>query len=135
MKKQTREQLEEFKRQQEKAEKAAKTQDAPSAAVEGTETWAVGSRKRKKGQEREVIPGLKLKKASTGNSNEDSTPKTKAASQAEKETPETESKPDASSLKSVDEDKNQQSTSNPTKSASPPSAALGLGAYSSDEDD
>lgn len=54
VKKATRDQLDAFRRQQEDAEKAARAQDdggTGGGARPGTETWAAGPRKRKKGKE------------------------------------------------------------------------------------
>ncbi|EGP92223.1 uncharacterized protein MYCGRDRAFT_28186, partial [Zymoseptoria tritici IPO323] len=64
VRKQTREELEAFKRQQQEAEQAAKVMDVlPEPPVE-TSSWTV-SRKRKKGRE-DVLGGVKLRKASSG---------------------------------------------------------------------
>ena len=64
-KKQTSEQLDAFRKQQEEAEKAAKQDDTTAVEPETTESWSVGARKRKKGREKEGIGGVKLRRLST----------------------------------------------------------------------
>ncbi|KAF2771763.1 hypothetical protein EJ03DRAFT_254416, partial [Teratosphaeria nubilosa] len=65
LKKDTKEQLEAFRKRQEEAEKAAKLEEASPAqdVSEGAAPWAVGPKKRKKGKE--GLPGVKFRRTST----------------------------------------------------------------------
>ncbi|OCK80644.1 hypothetical protein K432DRAFT_382005 [Lepidopterella palustris CBS 459.81] len=67
IRKETTEKLDIFRKQREEAEKAAlEDQSGSSAAIIEEEQWiASGSRKRKKGKEREPLLGLKLRKTSS----------------------------------------------------------------------
>ncbi|KAK4506952.1 hypothetical protein PRZ48_000685 [Zasmidium cellare] len=130
VKKQTREELDAFRRQQEEAEKAAKVaggEDA-SEAVDST-SWSVG-KKRKKGREG-LLGGVKLRKASSG---EKASGTVEPAANASPSTPKEEPAKVADAVKGSG-----QPGSPPDKPAVPPKAAsgagLGLAAYSSDEDD
>ncbi|KAK5703321.1 hypothetical protein LTR17_022230 [Elasticomyces elasticus] len=129
VKKETREQLEAFRKQQEEAEKAARLEDGTEDPAT-TETWAVGSRKRKKGREKESIGGLKIRRVSTAEE-KDRPARPVAASNTN----------DGKPTKSLDVDsvKPTGGSAVPTiakASKTVPSAlpGLGLGAYSSDED-
>jgi hypothetical protein len=62
----TKEGLEEFRKQQEEAERAAKEQEGAVSPPTVSESWAVGPRKRKKGKEKDGIGGLKIRRTSTG---------------------------------------------------------------------
>lgn len=140
VKKQTREQLDAFRRQQEEAEQAARGPVEPEAPPT-TESWAV-SRKRKKGRE-DALGGLKLRKASSGAKAmpESSTEQVKAS---EKTAVDPASAPPASPTETLPktapvEDKakalvNAKDAPKPSTSP-PPSLGLALAAYSSDEDD
>jgi len=72
VKRETREQLEAFRRQQEEAEKAVKQEETDTGppAEEGSESWSIGSRKRKKGREKDGIGGVKLRRVSTADERE-----------------------------------------------------------------
>ena len=141
VKKQTVEQLEAFRKQQEDAEKTAR-QDETTDAVESAETWSAGPRKRKKGRET-ILGGVKVRRTSTAEKKSDSPPK--AASTTPQKLEE--------SPKSHDDDhKAAPVAGNETAGSVPPAkvqvqqsagpntppssaAGLGLAAYSSDEDD
>ena len=128
-KKQTSEQLDAFRKQQEEAEKAAKQDDTTAVEPEMTESWSVGARKRKKGREKDGIGGVKLRRSSTVNQpgkavpalagDDDRRPKDHAAETAAQNKPHNDSAGEDAST---------------SKSPSPPAVALGLGDYSSDED-
>lgn len=122
VKKDTKEHLDEFRRQQEEAEKAAREQEGAEEPPQAGESWAAGPRKRKKGKEREGIGGLKIRRTESGEKKGEEGGKKaddkSVANTATKE--ETKAKPDLS-------------TSPPPATASP-ALGLGLGAYSSDED-
>lgn len=126
VKKDTKEHLDEFRRQQEEAEKAAREQEGAEEPTQVGESWAAGPRKRKKGKEREGIGGLKIRRTESGEKKgeeggkkaEEKADDKSVANTATKE--ETKAKPDLS-------------TSPPPVTASP-ALGLGLGAYSSDED-
>ena len=73
LKKETTEQLDVFRKQQEEADKAFLSLEAATTSVGGgipeveQEQWAVSGRKRKKGGDKEVLPGVKKRKLpSTG---------------------------------------------------------------------
>lgn len=65
VKKETKESLEAFRRQQELADKKLGG-DASSADVE-QEQWTTGPRKRKRAKEKEILKGVKLRKSSSTN--------------------------------------------------------------------
>jgi hypothetical protein len=127
----TKEHLEEFRKQQEEAERAAKELETVAPPTVG-ETWSAGPRKRKKGKDKDVIGGLKIRRTSTGDKakeagNAKTKDQTAASSQA---TP-------GIADKSAEKGTGKVSEKPPTStSPSPPvtAAGLGLGAYSSDED-
>jgi len=129
----TKEGLEEFRKQQEEAERVAKEQEGAVSPPTVTESWSVGPRKRKKGKEKDGIGGLKIRRTST-------------SEQAKKleDTPEPSlmTKPDGQAATAKVQEQSstkEQSDKKPASTpppASPPAlaAGLGLGAYSSDED-
>jgi hypothetical protein len=125
VKKETREGLELFRRQQEEAERKALEADNEEAPKEDQVQWAAPGRKRKKGPESSLLKGIKLRKSSSA-TDEKATVDT--AGDKKKGTGDTAgfsaAKPTASS---------------PTALAvAPPSkapAALALGYASSDDDD
>lgn len=161
VKKETREQLDAFRKLQEDAEKKAVAgQDGEDAGDVGTAdaetSWALGPRKRKKGKERGgVLGGIKLRKAESGEFGGDggggakatssSPPKedkdgkdTEASSRtpAESKSPEQAERASSASNK---QDAGKTDTHGPQpvepKSAAQPPPSLGLVAYSSDEED
>lgn len=130
VKKQTAEELDAFRRQQEEAEKAAKAA-GPEDAVESTEStsWSVG-KKRKKGREG-LLGGVKLRKASSGEKTSVTVePDVEASASPPKEE-------HAKVAKGVKRDSQIDGPVNVSVEPSKPPAPLGLGlaAYSSDEDD
>ncbi|KAK4905229.1 hypothetical protein LTR49_025464, partial [Elasticomyces elasticus] len=129
VKKETREQLEAFRKQQEEAEKAARLEDGNEDPA--TETWTVGSRKRKKVREKESIGGLKIRRVSTAEEKDRPARPVAASSNTN----------DGKPAKSLDVNsvKPTEGSAVPTiakasKTIPPTLPALGLGAYSSDED-
>lgn len=64
VKKETREQLELFRRQQEEAERKALEEDNERIPKEDQVQWAAPGRKRKKGPESSLLKGVKLRKSS-----------------------------------------------------------------------
>ena len=123
----TKEGLDEFRKQQEEAERAAKEQEGAVSPPTVTESWSVGPRKRKKGKERDGIGGLKIRRTSTGEQakkvEDTATPDNQTASSKVQEQP-----------FSVKEQSDKKPASTPPVSPPAPAAGLGLGAYSSDED-
>ena len=123
----TKEGLDEFRKQQEEAERAAKEQEGAVSPPTVTESWSVGPRKRKKGKEKDGIGGLKIRRTSTGEQakkvEDTATPDNQTAS----------SKVQEQSF-SVKEQSDKKPASSPPVSPPAPAAGLGLGAYSSDED-
>ena len=134
--KQTREELDAFRRQQEEAEKAADQQDDGQAEV--TESWTAGPRKRKKGRE-STIGGVKIRRTSTvekqaetaviGNGVADD-PGT-ASPRAKDETKGMTATGDTNSVAALESAK----ADTAMKPPSPTAVGLGLAAYSSEEDD
>lgn len=125
----TKEGLEEFRKQQEEAERAAKEQDGAVSPPTVTESWTVGPRKRKKGKEKEAIGGLKIRRTSTGDQAKkiEDTQKSHIAKAEDQE-----ENPSPGLKKPLAQE--QSDPKSPLTSPPPPAAGLGLGAYSSDED-
>ena len=131
VKKDTREQLDAFRKQQEDAEKAAKQAERaeePAAA----ESWTTsGPRKRKKGKDKEGIGGIKVRRTSS----QAAKPEELSTVPAMREPPKHDIKaePPTSSDKAPT---SQQPAKPASVSPAPPIATpgLGLGGYSSDED-
>jgi hypothetical protein len=149
VKKDTRKQLELFRRQREEAEKALLDQgrtEGGNTVAGDDEQWATSTRKRKRVKEPEGFKGIKLRKSSsTGDSTAAPGEKVKDASVAEAGSPVEPQKPDASPS---DETGHHVAQPKPTMPTEPPKSsnkptppaksalALGLGGYSSsDEDD
>ena len=65
IKKETSEQLEAFRKQQEEAERKARAEDDDAGPVPEEEQWTIGKRKRTKGREKEGLKGIKLRRTST----------------------------------------------------------------------
>lgn len=157
VKKETKDQLEAFRKLQEDAEKKAvagqEAEDAGDAATADAETsWALGPRKRKKGKERGgVLGGIKLRKAESGDGGDgakatssippkedkdgkdtEASSRTPAESKAPERTERASSAPKKQDVGETDTQKPQQIEA---KSAAQPPPSLGLVAYSSDEED
>ena len=152
IRKETIEQLDLFRKQQEEAEKATLAEQSISDPPGEEEQWVISERKRKKGKNKEALRVVKLRKSSTS---EQALSASKAASSPEAPPPKR-AKPTAMQVKPVETAK---AVSSPTKvipkqnqqakaqspvkelpSASPQPQhpkplALGLANYSSDEDD
>lgn len=143
VKRETAEQLELFRKQQEETEKAARLAGADEPSNEG-ETWAV--KKRKRGREKETL-GLKLRKSSSTNSHSIETVKEEA--RATTEPPGQEKPRDPAPTPKHTEPKSAgldppavekavaKAAKSPTptvEKSPPPAVALGLAGYSSDED-
>jgi hypothetical protein len=129
----TKEGLEEFRKQQEEAERAAKEQEGAVSPPTVTESWAVGPRKRKKGKEKDGIGGLKIRRtSSTGEQakKDEDTPKP-VTTKPDDQTASPKLQQQQSSIK---EQSDKKPASTPPASPPAPAAGLGLGAYSSDED-
>jgi len=134
-KKHTKEHLEEFRKAQEEAERAAKELDAAAAAPPTvSETWAVGARKRKKGKEKDgIVGGLKIRRTSAGDKAKetvDAKTKDKTADSSRAAPAIADKSAEPSAEKVADKPAASASPSPPPITA----AGLGLGAYSSDED-
>jgi hypothetical protein len=139
IRKDTREQLDSFRKQQEEAEKAALAGEETTPAVEEEQLFTAG-RKRKKGKEKEPLRGVKLRKPST--TSEQPSPALKAAfkPQAEKKEASAASASPVGVFKSKGPNPSGSDKGQKSPSASPPAAAakssiLGLANYSSDEGD
>ncbi|KAI5256690.1 hypothetical protein E4T42_01499 [Aureobasidium subglaciale] len=151
VRKETAEQLEAFRRQQEDTEKASR-EAAPEASNQSeSDTWAFNARKRKRNREKEAIAGIKLRKSSSSMAQmtEDAGATSGAVSDDKKQSPPSpgpapasqsaSAKPVQPPVAAMDEVVSDQVNKAPATvraSASPkPAAALGLAAYSSDDDD
>ncbi|KAL8905419.1 MAG: hypothetical protein Q9207_002659 [Kuettlingeria erythrocarpa] len=153
VKRETTEQLELFRRQQEEADKAAlededtgtvrKGAGSPSLLSSGDSQWVINARKRKRAKDNDTLPGLKLRKSSSASKEQASVsakqpeislntlPSEKYSS---KPTATDTSHRDASLTTAVKPTSPTPTSPSPT-SAQPQVGTLGLGGYSSDEDD
>lgn len=140
-KKDTKEHLEEFRKQQEDAERAAKEQEGAASPPTAGDNWAAGPRKRKKGKEKDGFGGLKIRRTSTGEKAagekivEEKSKYTDESTGQHKTKADGEEVATTNQVKAMAEDKTKQkapASVSPTPPA--PAAGLGLGAYSSDED-
>jgi ATP-dependent Clp protease ATP-binding subunit ClpA len=128
----TKEGLEEFRKQQEEAERAAKEQEGAVSPPTVTESWSVGPRKRKKGNQKDGIGGLKIRRTSTGEQAKKLEDTFKpVATKSDDQTASSKAQEQQSSIK---EQSGEKPASTPSVSPPAPTAGLGLGAYSSDED-
>jgi hypothetical protein len=154
VRKETADQLETFRRQQEEAEKASNVQE-DSPPIAGSENWAAVPKKRKKGREGAIGGVVKLRRVSTTekqsvsdqSQNADGGEDTTAGATTKVATAEASAiEPNSSAANDKEEptceSSKRKSTSVPAESVSPdpkppspPAAGLGLAAYSSDEDD
>ncbi|KAL8799734.1 MAG: hypothetical protein Q9182_005677 [Xanthomendoza sp. 2 TL-2023] len=153
VKKETAEQLKAFRRQQEEADKASlsgTTTTTEPAAFEGTSSrpeasatdshWAINARKRKRVRDKDAIPGIKLRKSSS-TSEKPTVPKAgSATSFGSEEATIAQDFPCSASERPEEfpqsDHKAVESTQAPDfpGSSKPVVGALGLAAYSSDED-
>jgi hypothetical protein len=144
VKRETREGLEAFRKQQEEADKKAREGegrptfgDASPTAEE--EQWVAGGRKRKRKAEKEILKGVKIRRASSAAEDSKaaspSTPSTKK--QDAEHTGETESaKPSQKKqIESKSKTKPADAIAPPKPLAAPSKSGLGLVDYGSDEDD
>lgn len=145
-KKDTKEHLGEFRKQQEEIERAAREQEGAASPPTVTESWAAGPRKRKKGKEKDGFGGVKIRRTSTGEKaageqtigEEVIGEKTQDTdgSTGQHTTKAGEEDAANSQAKAVAGDKTEHKTpvsASPTPTTT--AAGLGLGAYSSDEED
>jgi len=141
--KETSEQLAAFRKHQEEVEKAALALGSSGSPVEEEETWVTSGRKRKKGKEKEIFKGVKLRKSSSSanrpeaDATQDITSPTTTASRHEA-TEEKKVPPQPQVTKTLGPEAHNIAiinTNSAQKSTPPPTIRLGLGNYSSDEDD
>ena len=125
----TKEGLEEFRKQQEEAERVAKEQEGAVSPPTVTESWSVGPRKRKKGKEKDGIGGLKIRRTSTSEQAKklEDTPEPSSTTKLDGHQAATAKVQEQASIK-------EQSDKKPASTPPALAAGLGLGAYSSDED-
>lgn len=161
IKKETNEQLELFQRQRQEADQAlldtstggktGETNAAGAGSPTEEETWATTNRKRRRAKEKEPFRGVKLRKASSSGAKRSPSQDTKPSGGdgADKSTKPTKTedstttrKPSGSaqSLLPIANEEDSDDASSPGNSTEPKKpaiaapSALGLGAYSSDED-
>ncbi|KAL8921025.1 MAG: hypothetical protein Q9208_005916 [Pyrenodesmia sp. 3 TL-2023] len=153
VKRETTEQLEVFRRQQEEADKAALQEEdsgtvvigagSPSAPSPADSQWAINARKRKRAKENETIPGLKLRKTSSTSKEASSvsakgleaSPGAASSEQHRSKQTATEASHRNTSLTAAEKTTSSTPTRPSPESAKPQVGTLGLGGYSSDEDD
>lgn len=113
----------------------ALAEDKTGASQEQEEQWVVSGRKRKKGQDRELVKGVKLRKSSSTDERRTSVPTVEARLPPEKATESSKATTptSASPLRTPHDTK--QSSPTPGLASSSKLVNLGLGSYSSDEDD
>ncbi|KAF2233573.1 hypothetical protein EV356DRAFT_448090 [Viridothelium virens] len=152
LRRETSEQLESFRKQQEQAQKPELAEGQGGSPVTEQEHWVAGPRKRKR--EKDVIPGVKLRKSSSGAQNksdsnferlkegslEETPPGSSESAAKSTDAQSQKNKPESSPLGSstnpireLQTSKSQPATSEKLPAAS--STGLGLGDYSSDEAD
>jgi len=154
VRKETTEQLDLFRRQQEEADKALLEQAGDEQEFEegkpGSPTtesrWSVNAKKRKRVKEKEGLKGVKLRKSSSSTHDKiatlakvrgDSVPSPKPETSNFTENTKLDDKASLSSshLQTAKPPKHSTTITNATKPAQGPTPGLGLGGYSSDEDD
>jgi hypothetical protein len=141
IRKDTAEKLAAFRKHQEELEKAAILASSGGAAEEGAETWvATSGRKRKKAREKEFLKGVKLRKSgSVGEKVAVSEAGNKASVETKRE--DIAEKKSAKALSLDAAELKETTTTQPAKSVPiskpnpTPALGLGLGNYSSEEDD
>ena len=148
VRKETTEQLEIFRRQQEEAEKAAFRERENEDAPLGEQQWTAPARKRRRAKEKDPLLGVKLRKLSTTAETSGSLEERQSPTKTSHTTPK-----DVESVKSPTKPDTEQRTPKPPHSGShnntfaatssvltsfkdkgSPPKQLGLGNYSSDED-
>lgn len=151
VRKETTEQLDQFRRQQELADKVflEETQEIggqsgqahrPGSPTSETSQWAINARKRKRVKEKDSLPGVKLRKSSTNDiessegapSNSLSIPGDASLLSSEK-LPTTEPPAAVAEARPVDRTGLKFATCSPNE-AKPSNTGLGLAVYSSDEE-
>lgn len=153
VKKETTEQLELFRRQQEEADKVVlKDEDtgsvsngagSPSLLSPGDSQWVINARKRKRAKNNDTLPGLKLRKSSSASKEQASvsakgspvSPGTTSSEKHSSKQTATDTSQRATSLTTIDKPTSPTPTLSSPTSAKPQVGTLGLGGYSSDEDD
>lgn len=134
-----------FRQQRDEAEKAELREGVVEAAPDGDDMWKVGPRKRKKGKQRELIGGIKIRNTSTAEEKEKEKEKEKDEAQpkapkqdgpeADAAEPEKGDMPAATTKSALASESLTAPPVEEKKSASPPAKpGLGLADYSSDED-
>lgn len=130
VKRETREQLEAFRKQQEEAEKVEETAEVPEAV----QAWSFGARKRKKAREAEVLGGVKLRRTSSAKTEMDQAQDLGHTSGARSPS-ESVLTPAAETTTSPQVTLAPAKTEPAASTTTPKTPALGLAAYSSDEDE
>jgi hypothetical protein len=120
IRKETAESLAAFRKQQEEKEKAALGLGDSGSPVDEEEAWTFSGKKRKKGKQKEFLKGIKLRKTSSADSPSKALTKSATNDPPKDKTPET---------------VQQSAPTEPRKTNTSPIVGLGLGNYSSDEDD
>lgn len=140
MRKETQQGLQAFRKQQEEADKKARGGEVAAEEIDGEgDEWVAGVRKRKRGKEKEVLKGVKIRRASTA---EDPVKKdgpinaevSKSSPAAPKLVEKTKSAAE-DIQKEINPIQSETTSTIPKASPPPPKSGLGLVDYGSDDDD
>lgn len=133
--KETSEELEHFRKQQEEAGKAIAAQGEDGSPEVLEEQWTTKGKKRRRSHVKESLVGLKLRKTSSAGG--DPRPKGIAKEPPKEDSPSSIAKDEAISRNPITaiSPSKPPSEEMPKPSPSPPAAGLGLGAYSSEDED
>lgn len=140
VRKETVEQLEVFRKQQEELEKAALAEQNDTVPIlESEEIWQVGPKKRKRVREKEVLAGVKLRKSSSTASealkdNGAPTGEAQVMKRIDAATLPASTEPVISGVLKSPTTTDTQATTKDVKITTQAVTSLGLGGYSSDED-
>jgi len=140
VKKDTAEQLNRFKEQQEQRERTEQVTESEEP-LSPQENWAVNGRKRKRAQGKDIL-GIKLRKSSSTADSAPTLPLRKESVHSESGSPVEKDKETATGIQASREltnkgtvtRLNKEDATKPSKNTTPTSVGLGLGGYSSGED-
>jgi hypothetical protein len=137
IRRETAESLAAFRKQQEEKEKAALGLSGSGSPLDEEEAWTFSGKKRKKGKQKEFLKGIKLRKTSSADSTSQVLTNSATKDSPGDKTEEAIEKK-AFSLQSataVTTTKKEAPSAPPRKASTSPVVSLGLGNYSSDDDD
>ena len=141
MRKETQQGLQAFRKQQEEADKKARGGEVAAEEIDGEgDEWVAGVRKRKRGKEKEVLKGVKIRRTSTAeqlakNDEAANAEVSKSGHEAQKQVEKTQPPPGNIAKKTQAPEPTSPPKLPPKTSAPPPKSGLGLVDYGSDDDD